>query len=125
MDDGSGCGAAAFSVAGGSRGSGKCGPQPGDSGGGPWVFILFRHQGLLRLASTPWVSVARAGQVDAFLAGVPDQQALLECVARSRVVGLYEGVFLGEVGLPGVVVVQAHSAAVGVTCIARSFGGRR
>ena len=97
-----------FSVAGGFRGSGKRGPRRGDVGGGRWVVVRVRHHGLLRLASTPWVSVARAGQVDAFSAGVPDRQALLECVARPRVVGLYEGVFLGEVGSPGVVVVHGR-----------------
>ena len=49
------------------------------------------------------VSVARAGQVDVLPAGVPDRQALLECVARPRFVGLYEGVLLGKVGSPWVV----------------------
>ena len=52
------------------------------------------------------VSVARAGQVDVLPAGVPDRQALLECVARPRFVGLYEGVLLGKVGSPGVVAVD-------------------
>ena len=50
-----------FPVAGGSRGSGKCGPRPGDVGGGRWGFIRVGHHGLLRLASTPWAPVARAG----------------------------------------------------------------
>ena len=49
-----------FSVAGGSRGSGKCGSRPEDVGGGCWGFICVSHHGLLRLASTPWVFVARA-----------------------------------------------------------------
>ena len=53
--------AAPFSVAGRSRGSGKCGPRPGDVGGGRWGFFRVRHHGLLRLASTPWVPVAGAG----------------------------------------------------------------
>ena len=50
-----------FPVAGGLRESGKCGPRPGDVGGGRWGFIRVGRHGLLRLASTPWVSVARAG----------------------------------------------------------------
>ena len=58
---GPGFGAAPFSVAGGSRGSRKCGPRPGDVGGGRWGFIRVRHHGLLRLASTPWVFITRAG----------------------------------------------------------------
>ena len=53
-----------------------------------------------------WVSVARTRQVDAFLAGVPDRQAFVECVAWSRVVGLCEGVLLGQLGSPGVVAVD-------------------
>ena len=97
-----------FPVVRGSRGSGKCGPRPGNPGGGSWGFIRVGHHGLLRLASTPWVPVARARQVDAFPAGGPGQRALLECVARPRVVGLYKGVFLGEVGSPGVVVVRGR-----------------
>ena len=54
------------------------------------------------------MSVARAGQVDIFPASVPDRQAVLECVARPRVVGLYKGVLLGEFGLPGVVAVDGR-----------------
>ena len=54
------------------------------------------------------MSVARAGQVDAFPAGVPDRQALVECVARLPVVGWYEGVLLGNVGSPGVVAVDSR-----------------
>ena len=106
--DGSGTGAAPFSVAGGLRGSGIRGPRSEDVEGGRWVFFRVRHHGLLRRDSIFWVSVARAGQVDVFLAGVPDRQALLECVARPCVVGLYEGVLLGEVGSPGVVVVDGR-----------------
>ena len=104
---GSEFGATPFSVAGRLRGSGKRRPRPGDVGGSRWVFVRVRHHGLLRLASTHWVSVARAGQVDIFPAGVPDRRALLECVARPRVVGLYEGVLLGKVGSPGVVAVDS------------------
>ena len=59
-----------FLVAGGSLGSGKCGPRPGDVGRGRCGRICVRHRGLLRLASTPWVSVVRAGQVDAVPVGV-------------------------------------------------------
>ena len=54
------------------------------------------------------LSLARAGQVDLLPAGVPDRQALLECVARPRFVGLYEGVLLGKVGSPGVVAVDGR-----------------
>ena len=49
-----------FPAAGGSRGSGRCGPRPRDVGGGRSVFIRVRHHGLLRLASTPWLPFARA-----------------------------------------------------------------
>ena len=102
-EDGSGFGAAPFSVAGGLRAS-----RPGDVGRSCRVFVRVRHHGLLRRASTLWVSVACVRQVDVLPAGVPDRQALLECVARLRVVGLYEGVLLGEVGSPGVVVVHSR-----------------
>ena len=97
-------GAAPFYDAGGLRGSRKSGPRPGpgDVGGIRWVFVRVRHHGLARLASILWASVARAGQVDIFPAGVPDGQALVECVARPRFVGLYEGVLLGKVSSPGV-----------------------
>ena len=92
-----------FSDVGRLRGSGERGPRPGDVGGIRWVIFRVQHHGLLRLARIRWVSAACAGQVDAFPAGVPNRQALVERVARSRVVGLYEGVLLGKVGLPGVV----------------------
>ena len=65
-----------FLVAGGLLGSGKCGPRPGDVGGGRWGRICVRHRGLLRLASTPWVSVVRAGQVDAVPAGVSGRRVV-------------------------------------------------
>ena len=95
-------------VAGRLRGSRKRGPRPGDVGGSRWVFVRVRHHRLLRLASTLRVSVACAGQVNVFPAGVPDRQALLECVARPRVVRLYEGVLLGEFGSPGVVIIYGR-----------------
>ena len=97
-----------FSVVGGLWGSGGSGPRPGDVGGNRWVIVLVRRHGPLRLAHICWMSIARAGQVDNFPAGVPDRQALVECVAWSRVVGLYEGVFLGKVRLPGVVAVDGR-----------------
>ena len=97
-----------FSVVGGLRGSGERGPSPGDAGGIRWVIVRVRHHGPLRLAHIRWVSVACAGQVDAFPAGVPDRQALVECVARSRFVGLYKGVLLGKVSSPGVVAVDGR-----------------
>ena len=95
-----------FSVLGGLQGSWERGPRPGDVGEIRWVIVRFRHHGPLRVAHIGWVSVACAGQVDAFPAGVPDRQALVESVARSRVVRLYEGVLLGKVGSPGVVAVD-------------------
>ena len=95
-----------FSVVGGLSGSGERGLRPGDVGGIRWVIVLVRRHGPLRLAHIRWVSVARAGQIDAFPTGVPDRQALVECVARSRVVGWYEGVLLGKVGSFGVVAVD-------------------
>ena len=73
-----------------------------------WVIVRVRHHGPLRLAHIPWVSVACVRQVDAFHAGVPDRQALVECVARSRFVGLYEGVLLGKVGSSRVVAVDGR-----------------
>ena len=69
-DGGPGCVLPPFLVAGGSLGSGKCGPRPGDVKRGRRGRICVRHRGLLRLASTPSVSVVRAGQVDAVPAGV-------------------------------------------------------
>ena len=59
-----------FLVAGGSLGSRKCGPRPGNVGRGRRGRICVRHRGLLRPASTPWVSVVCAGQVDAVPARV-------------------------------------------------------
>ena len=72
------------------------------------VIDRVRYHGLLRLAHIRWVCVACAGQVNAFPAGVPDRQALVECVAPSRVVGLYEGVLLGKACSPGVVAVDGR-----------------
>ena len=59
-----------FSVVGGLRGSGERGPRPGDVGGICWVIVRVRHHRPLRLAHIRWVSVACAGQVDAFPASV-------------------------------------------------------
>ena len=95
-----------FSVVGALRGSGEHGPRLGNVGGIHWVIVCVRHHGPLRLAHICCVSVARAGQVDAFPAGVPDRRALVECVARSRVVLLYEGVLLDKVGSPAVLAVD-------------------
>ena len=94
-----------FFDVGGMRGCGECGPCPGDLAGIWWVIVRVQHHGLLRPAGICLVSAACAGQVDALLAGVPDKQALVECVARSRVVRLYEWVLLGRVASPGVVTV--------------------
>ena len=65
-----------FLVAGGSLRSRKCGPRPGDVRRGRWGGICVRHRGLLRLASTPWVSVVRAGQVDAVPASVSGRRVV-------------------------------------------------
>ena len=54
------------------------------------------------------VSVARVKQVDVVPVGVSDRQALPGCVAQPRAVGLYKGVLLGGVGLPGVVAVYGQ-----------------
>ena len=89
------------------------------------MFVRVGHQGLLRLASIPRVSVACVGQVDVFRVGVSDRQALLGCVARPRVVGLYEGSFWARFARPGSSWVTAECAAVVVTSIARPSGGRR
>ena len=112
-----------FSVAGGLWGSGELGPRLGDVKGIRWVIVLARRHGPLRRAHIRSVSVARAGQVDAFPAGVPDRQALVECVERSRVVGSYKGSLLGKVGSPGFI--AAGSAAVGVTPLVGSSEERR
>ena len=92
-----------LSVVGGLWGSGERRPRPGDVRGIRWVIVLVQRHGARRLAHIRSVFVARAGQVGAFPAGVPDRQALLECVAWSRVVESYERVLLGKVGSPGVV----------------------
>ena len=123
--DGSGRGAAPFSVAGGLRGSGKRGPRPGDVGGSRWVFLRVRHHGPLRLAPSLRVSVARVGQDDVFPVGVSDRQVLLGCVARPCAVGLYKGSFWVRLVLPGLPWSMAECAAVGVTSIGRPSGGRR
>ena len=65
-----------FLIAGGFLRSGKCGPRPGDVGRGRWGRICVRHRGLLRLASTPWVSVVRAGQVYAVPAGASGRRVV-------------------------------------------------
>ena len=82
------------------------------------VIVRVRHHGPLRLARIRWVSAACAGQVDAYPAGVRDRQALVECVSRSHVVGLYEGVLLGKFGLLEVVAVVGWfpSRWLGVNC---------
>ena len=95
-----------LSVVGGLRGSRERCPRPGNVGGTRWVIVCVQHHGPLRLALFCLVSVACARQVDTFPAGVPDPQALVECVARSRFVGLYEGVLWGKVGSRGVVAVH-------------------
>ena len=95
-----------FSDVGGLRGSRERGPRPGDVGGTRWVVVRVRHHGPRRLAHTRWVSVAGAGQVDAFPRRRARPPASEGCGARSRFVGLYEGVLLGKVGWPGVVVVD-------------------
>ena len=97
-----------ISVVGGLRGCGERGPRPEDVGGIGWVFVRVRNLGLLRLAHIRWVCIACAKQVDAFPVSVPERQALVECVARSRFVGLYEEVLLGKVGSPGVVAVDGR-----------------
>ena len=99
-------------------------PRPGDIGGSRWVFVRVRHHGLLRLASTLRVSVACVGQVGIFPVGVSDRQALLGCVARPRVAGLYEGSFWARLARPGSPWFMAECAAVGVTSIAQPSGGR-
>ena len=101
-------GPASFSVVDGLWGSGERGPRLGDVGGIRWDFVHVRHHGPLRLAHILWASIACAGQLDAFPVGVPDLQALVECGARSRFVGLYDGVLLGKVGSPGVVAVDGR-----------------
>ena len=61
-----------FSVLGGLWGSGERCPRPGDVGGIRWVIVRVRPHGPLRLVHIRRVSAARAGQVDASPAGVPD-----------------------------------------------------
>ena len=76
------------------------------------------------LSHMRWVSVARAARVDAFPVSVPHRQALAECVARSRFVGLYGGVLLGKVASPESSWLMAGSAAVGLTRLIGSSGER-
>ena len=114
-----------FLVAGGSLGSGKCGPRPGDVGGGRWGRICVRYRGLLRLAPIPWVSVVRAGQVGAVPAGVPGRRVVPEHVARPRVAGLYEESCWARSARPGSLWFVADPAAAGVTIVVLSSGGRR
>ena len=97
-----------FSDVGGLRGSGERGPRPGDVGGIHSVIVRVQHDGPLRPARTRAVSATCAGQVEPFPAGVPDLHVLVECVARSRVVGSYEGVLFGEDGWSGVVAVDSR-----------------
>ena len=103
-----------FSDVGGLRGSRERNPARGMWEGFVWVrrvrwiSVCVRHHGLLRLARIRRLSATCVGQFDAFFTGVPDRQALVDCVAQWRVVGLYEGVPLGKVGLPGVVVVDGR-----------------
>ena len=73
------------------------------------VAHLLHVVGPPRLARICWVPAAQAVQLDVTLAGAPDRQALAECVAQSRVVGLCEGVLPGKVGLLGVVAVYGRS----------------
>ena len=123
--DGSGRGAAPFAVAVGLRGSGKRGPRPGDVGGSRWAFVRARHHGLLRLAPSLRVSVARVGQVDVVPVGVSDGQVLLGFVARPCAVWLYKGSFWAGLARPGSSWFMAECAVVGVTSIGRPPGGRR
>ena len=60
----------------GRWGPGSAARRPGDVGRGRWGRICVRHRGLLRLASTPCVSVVRAGQVDAVPAGVSGRRVV-------------------------------------------------
>ena len=121
----SGRGAAPFAVAGGLRGSRRRGPRPGDVGGSRWAFVRARHHGLLRLAPTLRVSVARVGQVDVVPVGVSDRQVLLGCVAWPCAIGLYKGSFWAGLARPGSTWFMAECAVVGVTSIGRPPGGRR
>ena len=115
--DGSGRCAAPFAVAGRSRGSGRRGPRPGDVGGSRSAFVRARHHGLLRLAPTLRVYVARVGQVDVVPVGVSDRQVLLGCVAWPCAFGLYKGSFWAGLARPGSSWFMAECAVVGVTSI--------
>ena len=92
-----------FSVMGGLWGPGRRGPRPGDVGGIHWVIVRVPRHGPIKPAQIRRESVARDGQVDAFPAGLPDRQALVECVVRLCVFGSYKGVLFGKVGSPRVV----------------------
>ena len=61
----------------GRWGPGSAAPCPWNVERGRWGRICVRHRGLLRLAYIPWVSVVRARQVDAVLAGVSVRQVVL------------------------------------------------
>ena len=115
-----------FSVAGGLRGLGKRGPRPGDVGGSRWIFVRVRHHGLLRLASTLWLSVARAGQVDVFLLPVcPTDRRCWSVLRRRALSGCTRGFSWARLARAGSSSLTVNSAAVGVTSMVGSSCGRR
>ena len=84
-----------------------------------WAFVRARHHGLLRLAPTLPVSVARVRQVDVVPVGVSDRQVLPGCVGRVLAVGLYKGSFSAGLAHPGSSWFMAECAVVGLTSIGR------
>ena len=91
-------------------------PRPGDVGGGRWVFVRVRHHGLLRLASTIWVSSPLMCPTDRRCWSVLRGRALLGCTRGSFWAGLAR---LGSSWF------MADSSVIGVTSIAGSSGGMR
>ena len=114
-----------FLVAGGSLGSGKCGPRPAEYGE--------RSLGLY-LCPTPWAAkaslhslgVRRACRADGRRPRwcVRSTGGAVACFAAARC-WVVRGVLLGEVCPAEVVVVRGRPRPAGVTVIVRSSGGRR
>ena len=94
-------------------------PQPGGCRRKSLGFGSCSNHGMLRLAPTLRVSVARVGQVDVVPVGVSDRQVLLGCVTWPCAVGLYKESFWAGLARPGSSWFMAECAVVGVTSIGR------
>ena len=114
-----------YSVAGGTRGSMEPSPRPGDVGGTRWVVVRGQHHGPLTLAHIRWVSVACAGQVDALPAGMPDRRRWGSVLRGRALLGCTRGSSWARSARPGLSLLTAAFAAVGLTPLVGSSGERR